>query len=63
MRTGLLVNPTAGRRRAAGHHLAVAEALKDAGHRVVDLTGPDAETARSAPSWWDSSTRRSGSRP
>lgn len=46
MRTGLLVNPTAGRRRAAGHHLAVAEALKDAGHRVVDLTGPDAETAR-----------------
>lgn len=46
MRTGLLVNPTAGRRRAAGHHLAVAEALKGAGHRVVDLTGPDAETAR-----------------
>lgn len=46
MRTGLLVNPTAGRRRAAGHHLAVANALKAAGHLVVDLTGPDASTAR-----------------
>lgn len=46
MRIGLLVNPTAGRRKAAQHHIAVAEALKTAGHHVIDLTGPDAGTAR-----------------
>lgn len=46
MRIGLLVNPTAGRARAARYHQGLAGVLRRSGHLVVDLTGPDAESAR-----------------
>lgn len=45
MRIGLLVNPTAGRNRAARHHDGLAAAIRRAGHHVVDFTSPDAESA------------------
>nr|NLD40973.1 diacylglycerol kinase family lipid kinase [Actinomycetales bacterium] len=46
MKIGLLVNPTAGRRRAARYHAGLAGAVRRAGHLVVDLTGPDAASAQ-----------------
>ncbi|HHW83953.1 MAG TPA: diacylglycerol kinase family lipid kinase, partial [Actinomycetales bacterium] len=46
MKIGLLVNPTAGRQRAARYHMGLAGVLRRAGHLVVDLSGPDAESAR-----------------
>ncbi|MDO5496100.1 MAG: diacylglycerol kinase family protein, partial [bacterium] len=46
MKIGLLVNPTAGRRRAARFHAGLAGAVRRAGHLVVDLSGPDAASAR-----------------
>ncbi|HZK05212.1 MAG TPA: diacylglycerol kinase family protein [Actinomycetaceae bacterium] len=46
MRIGLLVNPSAGRTRAARYHAGIAGVLRKAGHLVVDLTGPDAQSAR-----------------
>lgn len=45
MRIGLVVNPTAGRRRAARFHAEVAWALTGHGHEVEDLTADDAASA------------------
>ena len=44
-RVGLLTNPTAGRGRGATYGAQAATALHAAGHRIVDLSGPDAATA------------------
>jgi diacylglycerol kinase (ATP) len=44
-RVGLLVNPTAGRGRGAVYGRQAATDLHAAGHRIVDLSGPDAATA------------------
>lgn len=46
MRLGLLVNPTAGLDRGARYHAGAAHVLHGAGHSIVDLTGPDAASAR-----------------
>lgn len=46
MKIGLLVNPTAGRSRAARYHAGLAAEVRRAGHLVVDLTGPDAASAQ-----------------
>lgn len=45
MRVGLLVNPTAGRERAARYHQGLAGVLRRTGHQIIDLTGPDAASA------------------
>ncbi|PWD49713.1 diacylglycerol kinase [Serinibacter arcticus] len=45
-RIGLVVNPAAGRGRAAAAGPVVADQLRAAGHDVVDLTTPDVTSAR-----------------
>ena len=46
MRVGLLVNPTAGKGRGAALGERARRRLVGAGHGVLDLSGPDLETAR-----------------
>lgn len=46
MRIGVLVNPAAGRGRAARAGIEVEHLLGGTGHAVVDLTAPDATSAR-----------------
>ncbi|MFE7408210.1 diacylglycerol/lipid kinase family protein [Isoptericola sp. NPDC057559] len=44
-RLGVVVNPTAGKGRAANAGVGVLAGLRRAGHDVVDLSGPDADAA------------------